>query len=119
MNKTNPPPNWIVGICVLAVFILVTIFSSLEKAFALSMTFGVFAAIIQTKWESRMDWRFWSILSIFACVHLLAIYLIHFPRPELALAFVPVAMVDGFAMWGLINWIEQRFPLSRDTNSGR
>jgi hypothetical protein len=116
MHKSNPPPNWIVGICVLLVFILVAIASSLEKAFAFSMTFGVFAAIIQTKWESRTDWRFWSILSIFAGAHLLAIYLVHFPRPQLALTFVPVAMIDGFAMWGLINWIERRFPKEVDSS---
>lgn len=116
---SKPPANWIVGLTVLAVFIVISILSSLEEAFASAMTFGVFAAVIQTKWSSRNDWRLWSVISVFLIAHVLALCLIHFPRPEIALAFVPVAMIDGFVMWGLINWIERRFPLSRDPGTSK
>lgn len=118
-DSSNPPPNWIVGLLVFLAFVLVAVVSGLEKAFASAMTFGVFAAIIQTKWESRRDWRFITILLVFASAHLIAICLISFPRPEMALAFVPIAMIDGFVIWGIINWVERRYPISPDVGSGR
>ncbi|KPF52365.1 hypothetical protein IP65_16515 [Novosphingobium sp. AAP1] len=99
------------GILLVAiVFIAVAVISDLEKALAASVTFGVFMAIIQAKWESRNDWRFWAVIAIFAVIHIVAISVIRFPEVRAGLVSLPFALVDGFIMWGLINWIERRFP---------
>jgi Mn2+/Fe2+ NRAMP family transporter len=84
-TASNPPPNWVVGCLVALLFILVTLVSSLEKAFACALAFGVFAAVVQTKWESRRDWRVITILVVFGAAHLIAILVMspaarHCPR---------------------------------------
>ena len=84
--------------------------SNLEKALTASVTVGVFVAIIQTKWESRNDWRFWAVVAVFAVIHVVAISIIQFPEVRAGLVSLPFALVDGFIMWFLINWIERRFP---------
>ena len=117
MNRDKPPSNGVVGVFVFLVFVLVDTASGLEKAFASAMTFGVFAAVLQTKWLSIRDWRFWAVILVFLIPHVVAICFIGFPRPDLAAAFVPVAIVDGFVIWGLINWIEKRFPAGNDAGA--
>lgn len=32
---------------------------------------------------------------------------------------LPFALADGFAIWGLLNWIERRFPIARDASSDK
>lgn len=113
-------PDLILGACTAAVFIGVAMVSSLEKALAFSVAFGVFSAVIQAKWKSRHDWRLWAIVGIFGIAHVAILSLIHIAEPRFGLASLPFAIVDGFAMLGLINWIERRFPLGpdADNNSG-
>jgi hypothetical protein len=84
--------------------------SSLGKAFALALAFGVFLAIIQTKTESWADPRFWIILAVLAVIHVVVLSIVHIPEPRAGLEAAPFAFVDGFAMFGLLNWIERRFP---------
>jgi hypothetical protein len=95
---------------IIFIFICVALISSLEKALAFSVTFGVFLAIIQTKWENRKNKRFWIILTILAIIHVVVLSLIHIPELRFGLICLPFALADGFAMWGLINWIERCFP---------
>jgi hypothetical protein len=104
------------AILVLAVFSLVAWASNLEKGLAAGVTFGVFAAIVQTKWASRGDWRFWAIIALFATIHVLVIFIVRFPEARAGLVSLPVALVDGFIMWGLINWVEKHFPCVRKLN---
>jgi hypothetical protein len=94
------------------VFVAVALVASLEKALAAGVTFAVFSAVIQAKWDSRHDARFWIVISIFAFVHILAITLITFPEPRFGLVSLPLALIDGFVMFGILNWIEKRFPRS-------
>ena len=79
----------------------------------------VFATIIQTKSESHKeslsDWRFWLIIAIFAVFHVVAIIIINFPELKSGLILLLFALVDGFVMWFLINWIE-RLVLSQSKN---
>ena len=111
MKATQSWANWIlVGIGVI-IFALVASISTLEKGLAAMLSFGVFATIIQTKSETRKqslgDWRFWLIIAIFAFVHIVAITVIKFPELKAGLISLPFALVDGFAMWFLIDWIER------------
>ena len=114
----NRRADLILGTLTAAVFIGVAMYSTLEKALAFSVLFGVFSAIVQSKWESRHDIRFWLIISSFATAHIVLISLIHIPKVQFGLISLPFALVDGFAMWGLINWIERRFPVARNTGLG-
>ncbi len=104
----------ILGLSTVFVFGCVAIFASLEKALACSIVFGVFLSIIQTKWNKRRDRRFWIIIAILAIVHVIALSLIHIPELRFGLMSLSFALVDGFAMWWLINWIERRFPEGTD-----
>jgi hypothetical protein len=102
---------------VAVVFIAVALVAPLEKALAAGVTCGVFVALIQMKWESRHDRRLWAVLGFFALIHILAISLITFPEPRYGLVSVPFALVDGFALWGILSWIEKRFPRSESSES--
>ncbi len=110
MKKRRPASDWIIAIIAVAVFSLVAWASNIEKGLAAGVTFGVFAAIIQTKWASRGDWRFWFIIALFAIVHILVILVVRFPEVSASLVSLPFALVDGFLMWAVINWVEKRFP---------
>lgn len=102
--------DWLVIGALLIIFVAVALVSTLEKAFAVSMSLGVFAAVVQQKWDSRRDPRMWALLGAVAAGQLSAICLIHIPRFSTGLIFVPVGLAEGFALWGLLNWIERRFP---------
>jgi hypothetical protein len=109
-GRVSRRSDLILGAATLAVFIVVAMLGSLEKALACSIVFGVFLSIIQTKWESQVDRRFWFIIIGLALVHVAALWLIHIPELQFGLVSLPFALVDAFAMWGLINWVERRFP---------
>jgi uncharacterized membrane protein len=87
-----------------------SIFFSLETSLATSVTVGVFVAIIQTKWESRRDWRFWCVIFIFAIIHIVIIFTVKFPIPRAGLVSLPLAFIDAFLIWEIIKWIERNFP---------
>ncbi len=95
------------------VFITVAWLSNLEKALASGVIFGIFASIVSVKWESRHDLRFWIIISGFAVIHIVGLTLIDFPELRFGLMSLPFAFADGFIMWGVLNWIEKRFPQSK------
>jgi len=78
----EPPPNWIVGFLVLGVFICIALISSLEKAYASTVLFGIFCAIVQTKWKSRHHIRFWAILLLLFIPPAIVITVIDFPHIE-------------------------------------
>ena len=115
--------DWILAPFLLIVFAIVAWVSNLETALAAGITFGVFAIIIQEKWASRGDWRFWLVISVFALIHIIAITVIRFPQPRagtitLTITY-PFAIIDGLVMWGLINWIERRFPRAADAGPAK
>lgn len=102
----------LVGVGWLIVFILVALVSTLENALAVSVSLGVLAAVVQTKWDRRRDPRMWVLIGIIAAVQLPAIFLVHIPRLSAGLVCLPFAFIEGFALLGLLNWIERRFPRS-------
>jgi hypothetical protein len=115
MNKEEFTPvsrrsDLILGLATICVFGLVALVASLERALVFSVVFGVFFSIVQTRWKSQNGRRFWLIIAILATIHVVVLSLIRFPEPSFGLAVLPFALVDGFAMWWLINWIERRFP---------
>lgn len=109
----------IFGALTAIVFGVVALISSLDKALVFAVMFGVFSAIIQAKWDSRSDKRLWIIIAILAIVHIVVISLIRIPELRFGLVSLPFALVDGFAIWGLLNWIERRFPAVRDADAGK
>jgi hypothetical protein len=80
------------------------------KAFAVAMVFGVFYVIVSRSWDKRSDGRFWLILGLFAAIHIVALWLINFPHLRVGLAVLPFALVDGFAMLGILSWAVPRKP---------
>jgi hypothetical protein len=83
-----------------------------EGAFAFALSAGVFYLIISREWDRRHDTRFWSLLSVFALLHIIAfsfIKLPHYSGPGLTVA-LPFMFLDGFAMWGILNWVLKRSP---------
>ncbi|MBX9797043.1 MAG: hypothetical protein K2Y03_09180 [Sphingomonas sp.] len=87
--------------------------SYIEKAFAFALCFSVFMAVAQTKRDSWKNGRFWALLLCVAALHFIAIALIPVPEIKFGLMGLPLALVDGFAIYGLLNWIERRFPTKK------
>lgn len=108
----------VLGLSTVCSFFFFAFISSLESALAYSIVFGVFLSIIQTKWN-RSDPRFWIIITILAVVHIVILSAIRVPELRFGLMSLPFALIDGFAMWGLINWIERRFPNANDVGSDK
>lgn len=119
MDTSNYRPvsrrsDLVLGMSTIVIFIGISLFSSLEKALACAIIFGVFLSIVQTRLQRQNDRRFWAIIAILAIIHIIALWLIHIPELRFGLMSLPFALADGFAMWGLINWIERRFPRASD-----
>jgi hypothetical protein len=105
--------DWLVGLSALAVFIAVDFVANLDKALVAGTICGVFVTIILAKWNSRPDWRVWLILAVFAVIHVVVIVTVRFPHFQAGMVAMPIALVDGFVVWGLINWMEKHFPRRR------
>ncbi len=104
---------------VVSVFFVVFLVSTPEKALASSLAFGVFRTIVGVKRESWAHRRFWVIIAILAIVHIVVLYVIHIPRLRAGAVAAPFAFVDAFAIWGLINWTQRRFPYARAADPGQ
>jgi hypothetical protein len=102
--------DWLITACVLVVFILVTIVSTPENGLGVSVSFGVLATVVQTKWNSRRDPRMWALIGIVGAIQIPAIFLVHIPQLSVGLICLPFALVEGFAILGLLTWMERRFP---------
>lgn len=94
-------------------FIVFFTFLDAEKALACSVVVGAFVAIIQTKPRGRRDQTFWTAIAVLAVIHVAVLSLIRIPELRFGLVALPFALADGFAIWGLLNWIERRFPTER------
>jgi hypothetical protein len=104
----------ILAISILPAFLAVSLVSGLEKALAFAVAFGVFLSIIQTR--KRRDPRFWAIMAILATIHVVVISLIHIPKLSAGIICLPFALVDGFGIWGFLNWVDRHFGKA-DTNT--
>jgi ABC-type multidrug transport system fused ATPase/permease subunit len=104
--------DFVLAISSLSVFALLLLVTNLERAFAYSVVVMVFLSIIQTKQNSWSDKRFWMVIVAFALIHIVALSLITIPKFEFGMMIFPFALADGFAMWGILNWIDRRFPLT-------
>lgn len=89
------------------VFFAVSLISDIEKALAFAVVFGVFLSIVQTKKRARGNYWFWAALITLAVIHIVALTLIDIPGLSAGIVVLPVAIVDGFLMYGLLNWIER------------
>ena len=100
------------GLCVFT-FGVVTWFSNPETGLLAGVTFGVFLTVVQTKREVRKESlserRFWLLIIVLALIHIVAIFTFKISDFQFGLMVLPFALVDGFAMWWLINWIERNF----------
>jgi amino acid transporter len=80
-----------------------------ERAFLIALSAFLFYAVIASRWDNRRDKWFWIAVLVFAAIHVVVLATLRLPRfegPSLAIA-APFMFADGFAMWGLLNWIER------------
>lgn len=97
---------WLMVIPVVALYLGLQNVIKEERAFLTSLSVYTFYVIISVEWRRRYDGRFWLLLSVFAIIHVIAIAFIRFPHfdgPSIAVA-LPFMFLDGFAMWGVLNW---------------
>lgn len=104
--------DWLVMLGVAVVCILVSFVSTIDKALATGMTFGVLAELVVLRRRSRHDPRMWALVAAVAAVQIPAIFLVRMPRISVSDAVVPFAVIEGLALWTFLNWIERRFPRS-------
>lgn len=90
------------------VFILVAFISSLEYALEAAVTFGVFSAIIQQKWELRRYAWFWVTIGIFFIIHVAIATYVKIPDMRPGIIAVPIAIIDGLCMLAALSWIQRR-----------
>jgi len=90
------------------VFCAVALVSTVERALVFAVASGVFLAIIQTQPVARRDERFWRLMGALALLHVLILSLVPLGEFQFGLVVLPFALVDGFAMWGLVKWSEKR-----------
>jgi hypothetical protein len=105
--------DWLVLAALIAVQIIVSMVSTLEKGLAVVVSLGVFAAVVKTKWSTnRRDPRMWALIGVVASVQLPVLFLVHIPRLSTGLVLAPFAVVEGVGLVALLNSIERRFPRS-------
>lgn len=102
--------DWLSMAALGVVFVLVALVSTPENALAVMLTLGVLAIVVQAKWSSRRDPRLWAVIGTVGAVQFPAAFLVHIPRLSAGAVSVPFVLVEGFALWGLLNWMERRFP---------
>lgn len=102
--------DWTILAPLTLVFILVALVSTLENALAVSVSLSVLGIVVQTKWDSRRDPRMWALIGIVGAVQLFTIFLVHIPKLSVGLICLPFALLEGYALFGLLNWMERRFP---------
>lgn len=106
-NRTD----WILVCIGVIIFGLTSLLLNLEKGLAAMLSFGIFSIIIQTKSETQKEslssWHFWIIIAFFSIIHIFAIVIIPIPKLNAGIISIPFAIIDGFLMWFLINWIER------------
>lgn len=79
------------------------------KALATVSTVAVFSVIVEHKWNLRRRRLFWFTMCVFVGIHLAALFFISFPTVRSGLVAVPIAVMDGFAMITILNWLEKQF----------
>lgn len=119
--RTRSRVDWIILGTTLIVFALVSMVANLEKGLAFGSFIAVFGIIIQTKSETRnaslREPQFWKVVVTLAVVHLVVLSVVHIPELEFGLVILPFAVMDGFAMWWIIAWMERRSPPSGNLDS--
>jgi len=111
-KPTERERDWLAVIPVGAVYFGLGKLMQDERAFLAALSVYVFYVIISREWERRHQSRFWMVMAVFALLHVVALSVIRLPKftgPTIAVAF-PFMMADGFGMWGILTWIEKRFP---------
>lgn len=111
-----PKPNdreraLLIAVPAIAIYASLERFMQEERAFLIGLSIYVFA-IIENKWDRRRETWFWVALAMFAAAHAVVLSTIripHFTGPSLSIA-APFMFIDGFAMWGILSWIERRTP---------
>lgn len=104
--------DWIVALALPVIFILLTLVTTGENALAVTATVGALAAVVQQKWSSRKDPRMWVLVAVVAAIQIPAVFFIHIPRLSAGLVFLPFVLIEAFALWAVLNWIERRSPPS-------
>jgi hypothetical protein len=111
--------DWLMLIAMAIVFILVSVFSTTEKAVASAGTVCLMYALVTAMSDYRHETWFWVTITIFATAHIAAILLISFQLPQgPALSYVvPAMFVDGFAMFGVLKLLASKLSVGDGRSS--
>jgi len=107
MNYRIDYKDCIVLACLGVIFLIVSAITDSEKALAFSVSLGVFSAVVQSRWESRSDPRMWVLVAVVALVQSAIIFLVKIPRVPAGLICLPFALIETYALWGLIGWLQK------------
>ncbi len=108
--KNERKYDWLAIIAMLPVFVAIWHFSTQEKALATSGTLFLFYVLISVMWNCRREKWFWLAIAVLVLIHVAVIWLVPFQLPTgPSLTYVlPIMMADGFAMFGVLRWLEVR-----------
>ena len=107
--------DWLMVLPVGASYLVMRQLMQDERAFAFAVCGGVFYVLVSREWEKRRRAWFWLTILAFAIVNIVIISFVRFPQYHgPSLISIPFMFVDGFLMWGILNFIERRLSASGD-----
>jgi hypothetical protein len=95
-------------------------FSTREKGVGVAAALLLVYVQVETMWDHRREKWLWVSLTVIALVHLAAIWLIPYRLPlGPAITYVlPLVMIDGFLMWGLLRWLAYKLSPLHSSSAG-
>lgn len=108
--------DWVILLIGAVIFVVVAFISTGENALAVSATWGVLASVVAQQWRSGKDPRLW-VVAVVAVIQMPVAFVVHIPRLRTGMICMPFVVIEGLALWGLLNWIDRRFPRSADAGS--
>ena len=108
--------DWLMFIPATILFALVWHFTTREKAIGSVGTLLLLYVMTTLMWDYHREKWLWLALSVFAALHVAVIWFIPFRLPSgPAITYVlPIAMIDGFLMWGVLRWLASRLSRKDD-----
>jgi hypothetical protein len=68
---------------------------------------GVLTSIVETRWERRYQPAFILIMAFLTFLHIFVLALVPIPKFGFGLVVLPFAMIDAYAMWALVAWVDR------------
>lgn len=108
MIKSSRRKDFLAFVPLIPVFFLIAEISNLQKALVSVVAIYTFYVLISEKWSNKGRVGFWIIVGLFAVIHAIAIYSVTLEsRISPAMIFLPLSVVDFFAMYYAIGLYEK------------